>query len=129
MRNRKKVNLNKRAIRPYQQLEGDWQDTEKYNAYECDTCSGIYVTVDVNEGVTPMMSQCFAKEGCAGRAKSLGYPSGGSKPPARLGPVVLEWFRPVNLGSYSFEMQEYLRKGGLARRAAPTAPAWVKRIA
>jgi len=127
--NKKRAKPYRQRVRPIQQLSGYWQDAEKYNAYQCDTCDGIYVTVDVNEGVTPAMTQCFAKEGCPGRARSLGYPSGGTKPPARLGPVILEWFRPANLDSYSYEMQEYLRKGGLARRAAPAAPNWVKRIA
>jgi len=125
--NRRKVKPQR--VRPIRQLEGYWQDAEKYNAYQCDMCEGIWVTVDVNEGTTPMFTQCFAKEGCIGRGRSMGYPSGGSKPPARLGPVILEWFRPSNLDSYSHEMQEYLRKGGLARRAAPAAPDWVKRIA
>lgn len=111
------------------QLEGYWQEVEKYNAYTCDTCHKSWVTVDLHEGVTPMFSQCFATNGCRGKGRSAMYPEGGSKPPARLGPVIIEWFRPSNLESYSYEMQEYLRKGGLARRAAPAAPDWVKRIA
>lgn len=126
MSNAKKA---KRVRRPFEQLQGTWPDTEKYNAYRCDTCNKIWITVDLNEGVTPAITQCFGTEGCRGRGHSMGYPEGGKKPPERLGPVIIEWFRPARLHSYSVEMQEYLRKGGLARRAAPGAPHWVKKIA
>jgi hypothetical protein len=100
----------------------------KYNAYECDTCKGIFVTVDIHEGVTPMFSPCFKTEYCRGRAHSLGYPSGGTKPPERLGPPILEWYRPdeSEIRRMSHEMQQHIRQGGLARRATKYAPDWVK---
>ena len=129
MSNRRPIKDRSRRKRPIQQLEGHWPDVEKYNGYECDECRGVWITVDLNEGVTPMLSQCFATEGCRGRGRSLGYPEGGKKPPEKFGPVIIEWYRPTRLESYSYEMQEYLRKGGLARRAAPAAPDWVKKIA
>lgn len=103
---------------------------EKYNGYECDTCKGIFITVDIHEGVTPMFSQCFKFEGCRGRAHSLMYPSGGTKPPERLGPPIIEWYRPdeSQIRRMSHEMQVHVRKGGLARRATKEAPDWVKRM-
>jgi hypothetical protein len=59
----------------------------------------------------------------------MGYPPG--KPPAYLGKPIIEWYRPVEaeIEKMSYELQDHVRKGGLARRASKDAPAWVKEIA
>lgn len=97
----------------------------RYNGYKCAACGGAWLTVDLDEGVTPMFSPCFATEGCRGTANSMGYPSG---PPPNL-PLLIEWYKPIRTGPVSYEMSQHLRSGGLMRRAAKGAPAWVQRLA
>lgn len=97
----------------------------RYNGYKCASCAGNWLTVDLDEGVTPMFSPCFANESCRGTAHSLGYPSG---PPPNW-PLLIEWYKPITTQGLSMEMAEHVNKGGLMRRAAKDAPAWVKRIA
>lgn len=97
----------------------------RYNGYKCPACGGAWLTVDLDEGVTPMFSPCFATEGCRGTAFSMGYPSG---PPPNL-PLLIEWYKPMHTKGVSYEMSQHLHNGGLMRRAAIDAPAWVKRIA
>lgn len=95
-----------------------------YNGYRCRTCNTIYVTLDIDSGVTPMLMRCFATEDCDGQAISLGYPSGAL--PSELGQPVLEWYRPASLRGLNPEMVDHLKQGGLMHRPAPTAPDWVK---
>jgi hypothetical protein len=102
------------------------QTINRYNAYICDKCNQGFRSRDVNAGVTPMFSQCFATEGCPGRARSLIYQVVGT--PAEEWPVRIEWYAPVAaaIPFLSHEMQEHVSKDGLVRRAAPEAPEWVK---
>jgi hypothetical protein len=97
----------------------------KYNGYKCPACGGAWLSVDLDEGVTPMFSPCFAMEGCRGTAYSMGYPSG---PPKNL-PLLIEWYKPVTTLGLSYEAKLYVEKGGLVRRATRNAPDWVRRIA
>lgn len=97
----------------------------RYNSYRCPVCGISWLTVDLDPGVTPMFSPCYGTEGCRGTAYSAGYPEG---PPPNL-PLLIEWYKPANTNELSLEMKRNIEKGGLMRRAAMTAPNWVKRIA
>lgn len=101
------------------------EEIRRYNGYRCEACRGRWLTVDLNEGVTPMFSPCFATEGCRGRAVSLGYPPG---PPPGDMPLLIEWYAPANTRGLSYEAKDHVNKGGLIRRATEQAPDWVKAI-
>lgn len=98
----------------------------RYNGYKCDTCRGAWLTVDLDPGVTPMFSPCFRTEGCEGRAVSMGYPS--APPPPDL-EVLIEWFKPRSTRGLDPALADHVSRGGLLRRAAANAPAWVKAMA
>lgn len=89
------------------------------NAYLCDVCGGYTTTIDVDDGVTPMLLACRAsgEEGkCTGMARSLGYPSG-PRPDAIPSPA-WEWYKPgdLELMQIDQELFEHVRKGGLLLR-------------
>lgn len=46
---------------------------KKLNRYTCDACQGTIVTVDLDEGTTPFMLDCRAKDGCKGSMRSSFY--------------------------------------------------------
>lgn len=90
----------------------------KLNAYRCDKCGGNTVTLDVDEGVTPMFLGCRAdgtETGCDGRAVSMGYPKGPA--PAWAVPQ-WEWYKPapIEMRGMSPEMRDHIQRGGLALR-------------
>jgi hypothetical protein len=98
----------------------------RYNGYQCDPkggCGGIYLTVDLDPGVTPMFMPCLITPDCEGLAVSLGYPR--ALPPAKL-PLLLEWYAPDPLYTLPADIEEHVRKGGLVRRPTDEAPEWVK---
>lgn len=100
----------------------------RYNGYICEKCNKGYLTLDVDNGVTPMFMPCFATQGCDGRAHSLGYPNG--EPPAFLGEPVIHWVRPskqefMNLPA---SLRDHVRQGGLIRKATANTPEWVKEL-
>src|SRR5678816_1785608 len=104
-----------------------YDDGRRYNGYQCDPkggCGGIYLTVDLDKGATPMFMPCLVTEGCEGMAVSLGYPR--AKPPAKL-PLLVEWYEPLesSMALMTPAMQEHVRKGGLLRRPTDEAPEWV----
>jgi len=133
MSNRRKVRgpYGPRKPKPKPDIVGHWPEMRKYNGYQCEVCDRVFISVDLHEGVTPMFSPCFATEGCRGKAHSLGYPEGGKKPPEKFGPAIIEWYKPTEAEyqKMSYELQQHIRKGGLARRASRDAPNWVKEIA
>lgn len=98
----------------------------RYNGYICETCRNGFLTLDVDRGITPMLLKCFATEGCSGVARSMGYPDG--PPPEELGEPIIYWYKPSKeeFNKLSLEMQEYVRGGGLVRKATEAAPEWVK---
>lgn len=98
----------------------------RFNGYKCDTCGGAWLTVDLDDGVTPMFSPCFRTEGCEGRAVSMGYPPG--PPPTSL-PLLIEWYQPTNLRGLDPVLRDHVQRGGLMRRATADAPEWVRRLA
>lgn len=87
------------------------QTQPRINKYTCDTCHGEIVTVDVDEGVTPMMLACRATNKCGGRMFSHGYRVEGEPVPTH------EWFKPKSLSGFSAAMKQHIRQGGLVLRA------------
>jgi hypothetical protein len=86
----------------------------KINTYKCSK-GHITVTIDIDEGVTPMMLRCRqrdddGKHNCTEFATSNFYTSDQSLIPE------YEWFKPASLKGYSKEMKEHLKMGGLEIR-------------
>lgn len=92
---------------------------ERTNVYICDKCRHAMVTIDVDEGTTPMFTRCEV-EGCNGTAGSTMY-----RAVTLLSPTV-EWYRPdeKELASLSPGTQDHVKRGGLIRRSIKerTAP-------
>lgn len=90
----------------------------KINTYTCPQ-GHVTVTIDTDEGVTPMMLRCRQKDNdgkhnCTEFASSDFYKVDQSLKPE------YEWFKPASLKGYSGEMKEHLRKGGLEIRKLKT---------
>lgn len=83
------------------------------NGYQCDTCGHIFVTEDIDEGVTPFMTNCHIGD-CNGRATSMFY-----RVPQWLAASV-EWYKPTSLDGLPPHTVEHVKKGGLlSRRRTP----------
>lgn len=91
------------------------ESAPRENAYTCKACGGVFVTVDVDHGVTPFGTECHASADCHGMAYSSFYPRG-PKPP-ELGHARWEWYRPESYDGLSPGEAEHVRKGGLLLRA------------
>ena len=86
----------------------------KKNSYRCETCNGVIVTVDVDDGVTPFLLSCKVTPGCIGMMKSNFYRIDQSAT------AEYEWFKPVSLKGYSAGMKQHIKMGGLdLRKVAP----------
>lgn len=87
------------------------------NVYTCTKCGGFTTTIDRDEGVTPFMIRCRAKDGCDGWAQSSFYPKGPR--PAHIPPPSIEWYRPSQeeIAGLDPAMREHVGKGGLLMRA------------
>lgn len=86
------------------------QEDPKINRYVCDTCHSAIVTIDRDEGVTPMMLGCRRTKGCKGHMMSSWYRTDQTRTPD------YEWYRPESLDGFSEPMQEHIRDGGLVLR-------------
>lgn len=88
------------------------------NAYVCNECGGIVVTVNRHEGVTPMMLRCRATPSCGGMMASRMYrlPPGAPEPS-------FEWYSPSRSErrKLSPAMRDHVDRGGLDIR--PIKPA------
>ena len=125
----------------------------RINVYVCQKCGGYTVTVDVDEGVTPFMIGCharefephpaeagqrafaeaLAKEGvrvkerlklrCDGMAYSSFYPRGPK--PKHIGEPKWEWYKPEQgeFSELSRSALEHVAKGGLLLRKRTEKPA------
>lgn len=103
---------------------------DKKNAYYCEACKGYVVTIDRDEGVTPMFLACRVlgeptdpANTCKGQSHSLMYPTepwpekDGYGQPIPTEPTY-EWYKPddaeaVRLDAASFD---HVSKGGLMLR-------------
>jgi len=85
------------------------------NIYTCEARFGHVVTVDLEDGVTPFMIECKAKDGCKGMMQSSMYRVFDQ----RMRPN-FEWYRPKNneemirLSAWS---RDHVAKGGLILRS------------
>lgn len=81
------------------------------NVYICPACGHGFVSLDVDEGVTPFMSPCLA---CGQMAHSLCY----KIPDALLGAPAVEWYRPDAefLARATSATRGHVEMGGLISR-------------
>jgi hypothetical protein len=92
----------------------------KKNAYYCEDCKGYIVTIDRDEGVTPMFLACRTGRSCKGSMRSMMYPDepwpavDGFGNPIPTEPT-WEWYRPDSnkVRKMSRDMKEHIAKGGL----------------
>ena len=86
------------------------------NVYTCQVCHKFFVTVDVDDGVTPFMTEC-KEAGCKGGAHSSFYPTG-PRPP-RIPAPTYEWYKPdaAEMASLSGGVRQHVEQGGLLLRA------------
>lgn len=87
------------------------EKTGMKNIYVCEKCGGGIVTINRDDGTTPFMIMCRAKDGCGGVMRSQFYPSN-----AVMFVADWEWFRPVSTKGYSPEMKDHIKNGGLVLR-------------
>jgi hypothetical protein len=90
----------------------------KKNIYLCRKCGHGFVSIDIDEGVTPFMTNCL-RDGCDGWANSLLYP------PALVTkdiPAALEWFKPSSLAGLTSHVKAHVKSGGLISRRTEVAP-------
>lgn len=104
------------------------------NAYWCQSCHGYVVTIDLDEGVTPMFLACRVKgepsdpaNDCQGRMHSMMYPeepwpaTDGYDNPIPTEPT-WEWYKPFEPELKRYRRRgdeatlEHVRKGGLLLR-------------
>lgn len=87
--------------------------TGKLNIYTCDICRGHIVTRDVDDGVTPYSTACYATPGCDGWMKSSMY---------RVFDQSMreshQWHRPESLDGLSPGARTHFERGGLFLREA-----------
>ena len=107
-------------------------EIERRNAYFCKKCRKVTITVDIDEGVTPMLIPCIH---CEQMANSFMYQvpacmrydfSNGIK----ILPADIEWYRPEKneLLKLSSHEKEHVNKGGLLMRKRTKAKAITKDI-
>lgn len=89
----------------------------KKNIYTCPAGHDT-ITVDVDEGVTPMMLRCRqrvadGKHNCTEMARSHFY---NLTPEELKRDPEYEWFKPASLKGLSPQMKEHVKMGGLELR-------------
>lgn len=98
---------------------GTAPDLPRENGYICAKCRKPTMTVDVDEGVTPMFLGCRATEGCDGMAQSMMYPKG--ERPKHLPAPAFEWYKPTRKEVEATEAEypgsiQHWEQGGLFLR-------------
>lgn len=85
----------------------------RINAYTCEACGGVTVTVDRDRGVTPFIIVCRARPDCDWRATSAFY-----RPPDGVGEPTHEWYRPSEpeTAALGESTQRHVAQGGLLLR-------------
>lgn len=86
------------------------------NVYTCAECRGQIVTIDVDDGTTPMQIECKATPGCTGGMFSSWYQVAPDAPAPSF-----EWYRPSAEETRQEERRvpgtaEHVRLGGLLLR-------------
>jgi hypothetical protein len=105
-------------------------EAERKNAYFCDECQGYVITIDRDEGVTPMFLACRVKgdpndpaNDCKGKMTSMMYPAqpwpeeDGYGNPIPTEPT-WEWYKPEpsDPALKDAGTREHVTKGGLLLR-------------
>lgn len=89
-------------------------EKDRRNIYTCDECFGQIVTLDVDEGVTPMFLRCRATPKCEGNMSSAMYPK---RLPIKYKPTY-EWYKPTGKAFKKLNsgMKDHVERGGLDLR-------------
>lgn len=85
------------------------------NVYTCRECGHEQVTINIENGVTPMFTRCRALgTQCKGTAVSSGYQVDQNRRPE------YEWYRPKDAELVKFDRhtREHVKQGGLLLRRA-----------
>lgn len=98
---------------------------ELRNAYICEKCMKVTLTVHVHKGVTPFMIECKT-DGCEGMATSFMYQLPGSL--AMMIKPTHEWYKPISSEGLSEGEIEHVEAGGVLLRERTDAPAVIKEI-
>lgn len=85
------------------------------NSWTCERCKVALWTVDVDEGVTPMIIACRV-DGCGGEAVSACYRVGG---PGAAPPATHRWVRPRSLARLEPGDRQHVEAGGLILEEIP----------
>lgn len=87
----------------------------KKNVYLCEKCGHGFISIDVDTGVTPMITSCINGE-CKGSAVSLFY----KVPQQWLSKhkAAVEWYKPETLDGLPAHSVEHVHLGGLLSRKA-----------
>lgn len=105
---------------------------DRRNAYFCKSCRRVTITVDIDEGVTPMFNPCVH---CGEMANSFMYQVPGcmrfdfSKGISEL-PADLEWYKPDKDEMKKLDKGEleHVKNGGLLCRKRTNKPAIMQEI-
>lgn len=87
------------------------------NVYMCRACGHGFVSIDLDEGVTPFMTSCL-NPGCNGHAQSFMY--GAPQTLLDAFPPAIEWYKPTfsERKKLPAGARHHCEKGGLLSRAA-----------
>jgi hypothetical protein len=104
---------------------------EKRNAYVCEDCRYITLTVHIHEGVTPFLLGCRNPTGCKGMAISFSYQMPGilalNSPSGKLYPTH-EWYKPEPGQDLTKGEQDHVNNGGVLLRERTDAPPLMSKI-
>lgn len=103
-------------------------DECRENVYTCQRCGAVLVTVDRDEGATPMFMTCgrYNPHGCGGMMHSAMYPKGPR--PAHIPAPTHEWYAPDDrerkrLRRTEPALYDHVAQGGLLIRPIVTGGA------
>lgn len=111
MSNKHRLQMQRRNIvmpQPKPKPQRTTIDRNIINFYTCRECGGSIITIDRDDGTTPMMLACRATLACDGTMFSSGYTCDQSLVPDH------EWYKPAKLPKG--EAREYVQMGGLLIR-------------
>lgn len=85
------------------------------NAYHCPKCGKYTVTIDIDEGITPMFFGCKATPNCTGTGHSMFYRVDGIE---NLPEPIIEWYKPTEAEARAKGQAEFAhaKQGGLSYR-------------
>lgn len=83
------------------------------NGYRCESCGHLHVTIDLDDGTTPMLMSCPK---CGGRSVSQFYRIDQSLEAAGC------WYKAKIKRTMSSAVKEHIRLGGLMHRMIEVGP-------